>query len=147
VSTMNERRPILASLKEGKILRELDAVLEGDCEGARLIVPSGKEVEIPGTIHEVLARVVHELARGNGVSVIPVDAELTTQQAADLLNVSRPYLIKLLEEERVIPFHKAGRHRRIRLQDLLEYKKQRDSERRALLGKLSRDAQDVGLYG
>ncbi len=147
MSTMSEREPVLASSEEGKILQELDAVLAEDGGEARLIAPSGEEIRLPDYIYDVLARVVHELARGNGVSVLPVDAELTTQQAADLLNVSRPYLIKLLEEERVMPFHKAGHHRRVRLQDLLEYKKQRNSERRKLLGKLSRDAQDAGLYG
>jgi excisionase family DNA binding protein len=115
-------------------------------EGTRLVAPSGEEIMLPGSVYEVLARVVHELARGNGMTVLPVDAELTTQQAADLLNVSRPYLIKLLEEERAIPFHRTGRHRRVRLRDLLEYKKQRDSERRTLLRKLARDAQDAGLY-
>jgi len=147
VSTVNERRPVLASFEEGKILRELDAVLAEDRGGARLVALSGEEIQLPGSVYEVLARVVHELARGNGVSVLPVDAELTTQQAADLLNVSRPHLIKLLEEERAIPFHRTGRHRRVGLQDLLEYRKRRNSERRGLLRKLTQDAQDSGLYG
>ncbi len=112
-----------------------------------MVALSGEEIQLPGSVYEVLARVVHELARGNGVSVLPVDAELTTQQAADLLNVSRPHLIKLLEEERAIPFHRTGRHRRVGLQDLLEYRKRRDLERRGLLRKLTQDAQDSGLYG
>ncbi len=147
MSTVNERRPVLASSEEGEVLRELDAVLAGDRGGARLVARSGEEIQLPGSVYEVLARVVHELARGNGVSVLPVDAELTTQQAADLLNVSRPHLIKLLEEERAIPFHRTGRHRRVGLQDLLEYRKRRDLERRGLLRKLTQDAQDSGLYG
>ncbi len=146
MSTIIERGPVLASSEEGKVLRELAAVLAEEGGNARLVAPSGEELRLPDSVYEVLARVVYELARGNGVTVVPVDAELTTQQAADLLNVSRPHLIKLLEEEHAIPFHKAGRHRRVRLSDLLGYKSKRDSERRGLLRKLTQDAQEAGLY-
>jgi excisionase family DNA binding protein len=127
-------------------LRELDAVLAEDRGETRLVAPSGEELRLPEPVYEVLARVVHELARGNGVTVLPVDAELTTQQAADLLNVSRPHLIKLLENERAIAFHKTGQHRRVLLKDLIEYKSRRDEERRSLLRKLTQDAQEAGLY-
>jgi excisionase family DNA binding protein len=146
VSTVTERGPVLASSEDGKALRELDAVLAEDRGETRLVAPSGEELRLPESVYEVLARVVHELARGNGVTVLPVDAELTTQQAADLLNVSRPHLIKLLEKERAIAFHKTGQHRRVLLKDLIEYKSRRDEERRSLLRKLTQDAQEAGLY-
>jgi excisionase family DNA binding protein len=102
-------------------------------------------LEIPGSVYEVLVRVVREMDQGNGITIIPVHAELTTQQAADLLNVSRPYLVSLLEKEQ-LPFHKVGRHRRVRLDDLLAYKEQRDSKRRRLLRDMTREAQEAGLY-
>ena len=146
MASVIERGPVLASSKEEKVIRELDAVLAEEGGEVRLVAPSGEELRLPDSVYEVLARVVRELARGNGVSVLPVDAELTTQQAADLLNVSRPHLIKLLEEEHAIPFHRAGRHRRVRLSDLLEHKRKRDEERRESLRKLTQDAQEAGLY-
>jgi excisionase family DNA binding protein len=146
MATATEREPTLASSGEEKALMELDAALAKDGGEVRLIVPSGKELRLPEPVREVLRRAVGELARGDGVSVLPVETELTTQQAAELLSVSRPYLVKLLEEEQEIPFHKVGRHRRVKLADLLEYKRGQDEKRRSLLGKLSRDAQEAGLY-
>lgn len=146
MATATEREPTLASSGEEKALMELDAALAKDRGEVRLIVPSGKELRLPEPVREVLRRAVGELARGDGVSVLPVETELTTQQAAELLSVSRPYLVKLLEEEQEIPFHKVGRHRRVKLADLLEYKRGQDEKRRSLLGKLSRDAQEAGLY-
>ena len=84
------------------------------------------------------------LARGQSVAVLHYDEELTTQQAADLLQVSRPYLVRLLEEGQ-IPYHQVGTHRRIYLRDLLAYKEQRD-RRRASLRELRRASEALGLY-
>lgn len=92
--------------------------------------------EVPVDILRLLARMLAETASGNAVAVSPVDAELTTQQAADLLNVSRPYLVKLLDERR-IPFRRVGNRRRILLADVMAFKHDDESERRAIAAELS----------
>lgn len=78
-------------------------------------------------------------------TVVPVGKEVTTQQAADLLNVSRQYLVRLLEERR-LPFRKTGKHRRLRIEDVLTFKSQRDKDRRAGLRELSQVTQEFGGY-
>lgn len=88
--------------------------------------------------------VLTEIGQGNAVSIIPIHAELTSQEAADLLNVSRPFLVKLLEKGD-IPFHKTGTHRRVRYQDVIEYKQRIDAERRKALEDLAAQAQELGM--
>ncbi|HCL3680301.1 TPA: helix-turn-helix domain-containing protein [Pseudomonas aeruginosa] len=81
---------------------------------------------------------------GNSVRVVPIHAELTTQEAADLLNVSRPHLVKLLEEGD-LPHHKTGRHRRVCFSDLMEYKQQRDAVSHKVMDELANLSEEVGL--
>ncbi len=100
---------------------------------------------IPRPTVVMLAQVLSLLESGHGVQIIPKDAELTTQQAADVLNVSRPYLIGLLESGQ-IPFRKVGRHRRITFEALMEYKRQDDLKRRAAADDLADLSQELGLY-
>jgi excisionase family DNA binding protein len=85
------------------------------------------------------------MARGDSITVVPVGREVTTQQAADLLNVSRQYLVRLLEEKR-IPFRRTGKHRRLRIEDVISFKEKRDKDRRAGLRELSRMTEEVGGY-
>ena len=93
-------------------------------------------MDVPIDVLKLLARMLAETASGNAVAVSPVNAELTTQQAADLLNVSRPYLVKLLDERR-IPFRRVGNRRRILLADIMTFKHDDESERRAIAAELS----------
>lgn len=102
-------------------------------------------LELPAGAVALLMEVLEAMAAGRGVTLVPENAELTTVQAADILNVSRPYLIKLLEEGK-IPHRKVGKHRRILMEDLMAYKARDDRERQAVLDELSREAQEHG-YG
>lgn len=111
----------------------------------QLVGPNGEATTIPESVFYVLERVAEVMARGDSITVVPVGKEVTTQQAADLLNVSRQYLVRLLDEGR-IPFRKTGKHRRLRIEDVLAFKEERDKNRRAGLRELSRLAQDYGGY-
>jgi excisionase family DNA binding protein len=111
----------------------------------RLVGPKGEEVALPDAVFYVLERVAEVLARGDSVTVVPVGKELTTQQAADLINVSRQYLVRLLDEGR-IAFTKTGKHRRLRIDDVLAFKTRRDGERRNALRDLSQLTESFGGY-
>jgi excisionase family DNA binding protein len=102
-------------------------------------------VELPAGAVTMLLDILEAMAAGQGISLIPENAELTTVQAADILNVSRPYLIKLLDEK-TIPHRKVGSHRRILMEDVMNYKTRVDAEREAILDQLAEEAQlnDMG---
>jgi excisionase family DNA binding protein len=126
-------------------MKQLDEELAQNQGVAKLVTPQGSEIRLPHSILKVLMEVVHEMARGNAVRVMPIHAELTTQQAAELLNVSRPFLVSLLEQGE-IKYRKVGTHRRILLEDLLVYKDRRDRERLSALDELAKEDQRLGLY-
>ncbi len=99
------------------------------------------QIELPPALGELMLSVLTHVARGEMVTFVPYSADLTTQKAANLLNVSRPFLTKLLERGE-IPFHRVGSHRRVRVNDLLAYKANRDGERERALDVLQRLGQD-----
>lgn len=107
---------------------------------------AGKEqpLELPSGAVALLMDILEAMAAGRGVTLIPENAELTTVQAADVLNVSRPFLIKLLEDN-VLPHRKVGKHRRVRMEDVMAYKAKIDRDREAVLDQLAREGQEQGM--
>ena len=143
---------MLTSVREETVLppKDLEALtameeLLGSGGSFDLVAESGKQVRLPGELVTMLTTVVSAMRRGQAVTVAPLAMRLTTQQAADLLGISRPTLVKLLESNR-IPYETPNRHRRIRLVDLLTYQAAREAEQQDALRQLSQDSQDMGLY-
>ncbi len=112
----------------------------------RIIEPEGdgEAVTIPAEAFRLLVTILGEMASGNAVRLIPHEAELTTQEAAALLNISRPYLIRLLDQNH-IPFHRVGTHRRVLFKHVMEYKTEHRHARKAALDRLSALDQELGL--
>ena len=137
---------LLASERgETEPVRPLADLLKGALERGepvRLVVADGRELDLPSALLTLLTDVLEALGRGQGVSVLAQPAELTTQQAADLLGVSRPHLVTLLERGE-IPFHRVGSHRRITLEDLLSYRRSRTERRSHQLDELARLSQTL----
>ena len=106
--------------------------------------PQEPPIRIPAPAARLLVQILDEMSRGNAVKLLPIHAELTTQEAAELLNVSRPTLIRLLNEGKM-EFHKVGTHRRVPFKSALAYKKQIDKERKAALTELVAYDQELGI--
>jgi len=144
------REPVSASVADERALQVMAEVFRkaeqatGSPEGHLFIGMDGLKADLPEPVVMLLRQIVPRLLRGEGLMLVPVHQQLTTQEAADLLNVSRPFLIRLLDQDE-IPYMKTGTHRRIRLHDLLSYKRRRDATRRQALDRLAALSQEYGL--
>ncbi|XVV09268.1 helix-turn-helix domain-containing protein [Actinoplanes sp. CA-131856] len=112
---------------------------------AKLVGPDGSQLDIPAELYELLRDVVGALSQGMAVSIAPHNTMLTTQEAADILNISRPTLVRLLTDGE-IPHSLRGRHRRVLLRDILDYSERTRTERRGALDQMAADAEDDDLY-
>jgi len=153
-----ERLPIaIPSQEDAEAVTQLDRTLESALEvhGQKpdgtsphpltLLAPDGSQVPIPPAVYELLHEIVHHMAHGDSITLVPRHRELTTQQAAGILNISRPFLIKLLERGEM-PYRREGTHRRIALEDVLAYRDRRSTKRRQGIEHLAQKSQDLGIY-
>jgi len=130
--------------------KALASLLDGDGVGDAHIrfgteANPGTEIALPDSAVRILFSVLQEMAKGHSVTLIPVDTELTTQQAAELLRVSRPSLIKMLDE-RKLPYRKVGAHRRVRYEDVLRYLDTERARRKKVMEELVAETERLGLY-
>lgn len=144
-----EQLPSAAEAELAKLSgQELAAVLETKASVQSISLTSAtgdtKQVELPVSALRLMVELLTELGEGNMVKLVPIHAELTTQEAADLLNVSRPTLIKLLDEEE-IPYHRIGNRRKVRFADLRTYQQSLEQKRLQALETLSELDQSLGL--
>jgi len=149
--TTRTREPIVPTAQDAAIAREASRMLAPyveHLESLRFQVGEEKKVTqkllLPATAIRLLLDLLTEMAAGNAITLIPVHAQLTTQQAADVLNVSRPFLVSLLEQGK-IPHVKVGTHRRVLFEDLMRYKKEIDRERQKALDELIRESEKLNI--
>lgn len=112
---------------------------------ACLAGPGNAKVQLPPSVYKVLVQILDNMQAGKPVAIVPVMEELSTQAAADLLGISRQFLVKELEAKK-IPFHRAGSHRRVYLKDVLEYKNQREVARAGSIQRMARMSEEAGIY-
>jgi excisionase family DNA binding protein len=143
--------PTLPSEADAVLAKETSRVLASHIRNSdpmELRIPDDPSpegtVKLPLSAARMLIRILEEMARGNAVTLIPVHAELTTQEAAELLNISRPSLIQLLDEGK-IEYRRVGTHRRIRFEGLMKYKRAAEAARRAALKELAAYDQELGI--
>ena len=146
--------PIQPSEQDSKLAQEGSRVLSkyiktGSDQTQQLISilsdnNTNEVVSLPSSVLKLLLEILTKMARGNAVTLIPINAELSTQQAAELLNVSRPFVIQLIESK-LLPSRKVGTHRRILFQDLMLYKNKIDYEREKVLDQLVAEAQELNM--
>lgn len=126
-------------------IKELQQILSIESAQVKLVGSNGEEILISESVYNLLGQVVRAMASGQSVSIVTHNCELTVHQAANLLNVSRSFLVKLLDEG-AIPYIEVSSHRRILFQDLITYKKQRKIQRRQFLDELIEITEEAGLY-
>jgi len=152
-SIIKKLDPVVPSEKEIKLAAESSRILRrlehsrNKKESTFEIQIDGKEtktIRIPISVFKMLLSILTQMADGNAVIIMPILSELTTQEAADFLNVSRPYLVRLLEEGD-IPYRKVGTRRKILFRDLMNYKEKDDKKRLAALNKLIEQAQELDM--
>jgi excisionase family DNA binding protein len=112
---------------------------------AKVVGPDGRQIPIPQQVSELLLVILKNLQSGKAISIVPEQQQLTTQRAANILGVSRPFFVGLLEAGK-IPYHRVGSHRRVYLRELLEYKRRRDAARHEAIDNMARAELEAGTY-
>jgi excisionase family DNA binding protein len=144
-----EHEPLVPTGEDIRLARQSGRVLAaqlGRPTKLRLVNDDqeGEVVVLPDSAMRLFVDMLGHMARGDAVMLVSVNADITTQRAADLLNVSRPFLVRLLEQGE-IPYHMVGTHRRVRAADLMAYKERIDRQRMTALDELAKEAQELGM--
>ena len=135
--------PVGVSSKEHANIRALRQLVQED--SVKIVGAKGRRAELPRAIAGLLDEILKNMQAGKAVSIVPEHQQLTTQRAANILGVSRPFMVRLLEEGE-LTFHMVGSHRRVNLKDLLAYKKRRDEERHDSINRMARMEMEAGTY-
>jgi excisionase family DNA binding protein len=143
---LDKPNTVMPSEQDARLATESSRILSAvdgkqDAGEFRVKLEGGEELRLPSAVKTLLIHLLTEMSRGNAVKIIPIHAELTTQEAADYLNVSRPFLVGLLEKGEV-KFHKVGTHRRVKFEDLSVYKQKVDAKQDAAMAELTKQAQE-----
>lgn len=128
-----------------KAARELSRLFAQHKGHSTQLQIGSEQITLPKNVLQIMLEVVTQVANGKQVSVLSKESDLTTAETAELLNVSRPYVVQLLQEGK-LPFHMVGTHRRVLLEDALRYKEAQRKKSLEIMGKLSKEAQELG-YG
>jgi excisionase family DNA binding protein len=149
-ATLTGHPPVIPSPEDRTLALQGSKILSSQAKhlGVSIgLIEGGRQkkiFKIPLSAMKLLGEALTEMGQGNAVAVVPVQSELTTQQAADLLNVSRPFLVSLLEGKK-LPSRKVGTHRRVLYKDLLAYKARTDADREKVLDQLAKEAQELNM--
>ena len=137
---------VLPTKEDSQLAAESSRILSAlkDNGDFRVQLEGGQQLVLPSAVKTLLTHLLTEMSRGNAVTIIPIHAELTTQEAADFLNISRPFLIGLLDKGE-IKFHTVGTHRRIRFEDLTTYKDKKARESNDAMTELTKQAQELRM--
>jgi excisionase family DNA binding protein len=140
-----EHEPITANESELPALNKIGGVLQNTNAVPKLVGSDGEAIELPPSVFDALRQLVPHMILGNAIFIIPENKELCLQEAADILNIAKESLIRVLDEGK-IPFITLGRQRYIRFGDVMSYKKQRDAGRRQAIEEIARISQEAGMY-
>jgi excisionase family DNA binding protein len=140
----SKKSPVIPSESDAELAREAIRAIAATKPKELRVRFDNQELLLPEAATHLIHLLLSEMAKGNAVTLIPIHAQLTTQEAADLLNISRPHLIRLLEKGE-IPFRTVGTHRRICFEDLVKFKEDFEERRRKNMEELAEQAQDLGM--
>lgn len=146
-TTISQREPVSLSKHDRDLAEKCHQQLVVERESANVFISDGQSktiVELPPSVLELLIELLRVVSEGNAVTLVPIHAELTTQQASDLLGVSRPFLVNALESG-AMPYRRVGTHRRVKFEDVMKYKHATMEARRMTLDELVADGQELGM--